>query len=121
MRAQALFTSLGLGAGLFLAPASVQDPAPQVDALQAEVEALRSSLEVERGRVDQIEAYLQAQAKSMTAYERAVDAAVEKGYTAGINFESRQVLVEAWRKQVEAANHAVPGAKAATEADAKKR
>ena len=41
-----------------------------------------------------------------------LDRAVAKGYTAGINYEARQILVDAWKADIAAANDKVPGAKA---------
>lgn len=73
--------------------------------------ALQAQVQVLEARIVAIEGYLQAQAASSTAVGAAIESAIDKGYTAGINFEARQVLVDAWKKQVAAANRSVPGAK----------
>ncbi len=62
-------------------------------------------------RIERIEAYLQAQAKSAQALEDALDEAVDQGYTAGINYRSRETLIDAWKKQNTAALMDVPGSK----------
>ena len=62
-------------------------------------------------RIERIEAYLQAQAKSVQATGRALDLAVEQGFTAGINYRSRETLVQAWKAQNQTALKAVPGSK----------
>lgn len=75
----------------------------QESALKAEIQALET-------RVATIESYLQARATSAQSIATAIDRAVEKGYTAGINFEARQVLVDAWKADIQAGAAGVPGA-----------
>jgi hypothetical protein len=44
-----------------------------------------------------------------------MDKAVEEGFTAGINYRSRETLVQAWKAQNRAALKDVPGSKATTD------
>ena len=44
-------------------------------------------------RLAKVEKYVRAQASSISAFGASLESAVKKGYTAGINYESRQVLV----------------------------
>jgi len=81
----------------------------QETALEAKVGALEA-------RLTAVEGYLQAQAVGASALDASIDQAVEKGYTAGINFEARQVLVDAWKRQIQNLQQGVPGAKAAAPA-----
>ena len=76
----------------------------QEDALEAKVQALET-------RIQTVETYLQARAASSSSISSAIDRAVAKGYTAGINYEARQILVDAWKADIAAANDKVPGAK----------
>jgi hypothetical protein len=84
-------------AGWVQTPSGSQDPDPNADLVQ---------------RIERIEAYLQAQAKSVRATDRAMDQAVEEGFTAGINYHSRETLIQAWKAQNQAALKGVPGSKA---------
>ena len=104
MRKTILATALGLSAGLAV---------PQQDAdLAAQLEATRTELGAVQARLDQVESYLQAQAKSAEALTTALSASEEAGFTMGINGKSREILLEAWRAQATAATASVPGAKA---------
>lgn len=66
-----------------------------------------------------IQRYLEQRAQASSALESALDRAVEQGYTAGINFESRKTLVAAWRKDLAELRTNVPGPPAAKEPDTK--
>ena len=77
-------------------PSGLQDPDPSADLVQ---------------RIERIESYLQTQARSVRATDRAMDKAVEEGFTAGINYRSRETLVQAWKAQNQAALKDVPGSK----------
>lgn len=82
----------------------------QESALKAEIQALEA-------RVATVESYLQARATSAQSIASAIDRAVEKGYTAGINYEARQVLVDAWKADIQSATSGVPGAPKAAPVD----
>jgi hypothetical protein len=60
-------------------------------------------------RLAKMENYVQAQASSLRSFGTSLDAAVKKGFTAGINFDSRKILVRAWRKIVDAAAETTTG------------
>ncbi len=60
-------------------------------------------------RLAMVEKYVRTQASSIKAFGVSLDVAVKKGFTAGINYESRQILVSGWRKIVEASAKNAPG------------
>ncbi len=70
-------------------------------------------------RLAKVEKYVRAQASSISAFGASLESAVKKGYTAGINYESRQVLVGGWRKIVEAAAKNAPSQAKPTKGKAK--
>lgn len=81
----------------------------QQEAQEAELKKKVTRLEQ---RLDQVEAYLAAQAQAEQQVVDAVEKAVEQGFTAGINFEARETLVAAWKSRAQAAAQGAPGAKA---------
>lgn len=101
VRAWSPLLALAAGAltlsGWVQTPSGLQDPDPNANLLQ---------------RIEHIESYLQAQAKSVRATDRALDQAVEEGFTAGINYRSRETLVQAWKAQGQSALKGVPGPEA---------
>ena len=97
MKKRHLFTALTLG---LVTGGALQQEAKRD--LQAEVGRLHR-------RVDEVEAYLAAQAEAEQALLGAVNRSVTEGFTAGINYEARQTLVEAWRARASAAGRGVPG------------
>jgi hypothetical protein len=60
------------------------------------------------GRLAKVEAYVHAQANSLQMFGDSLDTAVKKGFIAGINFDSRKVLVRGWRRIVDAAAKTAP-------------
>jgi len=92
--------ALGLAGGYGIQEDAKDDLAARVSALEE--------------RLDAVERYLAAQAEAEQAVVAAIDRAVEQGFTAGINFESRKTLVAAWRKRAEAARQGLPGKKKKT-------
>jgi hypothetical protein len=90
---------------LFLLPSNAaqggDDPLP---GLEERVAALETALETERAAHADTRAlleltldYLDAQAKGAGALMLTLDAAEQAGFTAGINFRSREILLEGWR------------------------
>ena len=71
---------------------------------------LREQVEALEGRVVAVEGYLAAQVEADKALLTAVDRSVDQGFTAGINFPSRETLVAAWRARAAAAAKGLPGA-----------
>lgn len=113
------FLPLGLAALLsVLLLASAQRPArarmPQGDlegrvaeleeALAAEVKAGEST----RKTLEEIRSYLESQALSAKKLSATLDQADDLGFTKGINFESRQVLLRGWHSALDAAQEGVP-------------
>lgn len=97
MKKRHLFTALTLG---LVTGHGLQQDAKQD--LEAEVVKLQE-------RVDGVEAYLAAQAEAEKALLGAVNRSVTEGFTAGINYEARQTLVDAWRARANATGQGVPG------------
>ncbi len=81
---------------------------PQDDGGNAALESRVTELET---KLDAVQQYLQAQAEAAGATAKALTSAEAQGYTAGINYESRQTLLGAWRAETAAAQKDVPGAK----------
>jgi len=68
---------------------------PEVEALKAEVEALNA-------RVEAMETFAEAQAAAGAELMKALEKSEAKGFTAGINPESREVLLAGLRASAEA-------------------
>lgn len=83
--------------GLAFSSGSTPDPTqdPAEGALGAQVKALEE-------RVQQLEGYMAGQAEAAKAVDAALDQAVAAGYTSGINFKSREILVAAWKASAKA-------------------
>jgi len=94
--------TLGLATGYGVQQDAKDDLTDQVTALEE--------------RLDAVEAYLGEQVRADAAETKAIDAAVDQGFTAGINFEARKTLVGAWKARARAAAKHVPGAKKDAEA-----
>ena len=80
--------------GLAAFPASLQEPEPNAE-LVAQIKALE-------GKVESLESYVKKQAKAAEQLSSAVDSAVAEGFTAGINYKSREILVKAWKASAKA-------------------
>jgi len=63
--------------------------------------------------LDQTVKYLQDQAAGAKEMMSALDASEAAGFTAGINYHSREILLSAWRQVWGAAGKGVPGEKKA--------
>ena len=72
----------------------------------AELEARVAELET---RTEAVEAYLANQGKAAEKLQKALDASEKAGFTYGINPESREILLSAWRAQAGMASADVPG------------
>ena len=79
--------------GLAFSTSPPQDPAD--GELAAQVQGLQD-------RVEKLESYVSDQAKAAKAVSAALDQAVAAGYTSGINFKSREILVSAWKASAKA-------------------
>ena len=88
---------------------------PQVAELEKRV------AETEKGLLE-VQKYIQAQVTAAKALRTALEKAEEEGFTAGINYTSRETLLEAWRAEIDAATKDTPGgAKVKAQEDKKKR
>ncbi len=104
-------------AGVAPRTASAQDPAVQ-QALEARVAALETALTQEKARhqetralLEQTVGYLERQAKGAEAVLAVLDASEEAGFTSGINFESRVILLGGLREFWTGVRTAVPQSK----------
>ncbi len=91
---------LGTAALCGFALAQTPKTSPALDrlgALEKEVEALRKELTDTRAHADQLVTWAAAQAESGAAMALMLADAEQKGFTFGINPESRVSLLEGWR------------------------
>lgn len=72
-------------------------PLPQDPGSGDETKALASQVALLEARVSGLEKYIEKQAKAAEALNGSIDAAVDAGFTAGINFKAREILVKAWK------------------------
>lgn len=90
---------------------SVQDPVlleTRLAGIELQLAKMSEQLEALTLGQQEIRVYLDQRAVASRALDAAIDRAVQQGYTAGINFESRETLVAAWRKELEAIRTNVP-------------
>jgi len=128
---KAIPTTLAAGAlllvGLALPVTASRPTAPPQD-LEARVSALEGELakatrehEKTRARLDATLAYLEKQSKAAQALLTSFDRSEELGFTAGINYQSREVLLSGLRAFCRSAGEGLPQgappAKPAQEAD----
>lgn len=97
-----------------------QDLAGRVEALegelarsQAQISSLAGDLAEQRKLVDRTVDYLGRQAAQAEAMLGVLDDSEERGFTAGINPKSREVLLAGWRAVMAEAGRDVPGDEAA--------
>jgi len=95
-----------------------QDLEARVTALEGELAAARKDGEETRALLDQTLAYLEAQAKSAQSMLGVLNESEQAGFTAGINFHSRELLLAGWRSYYNAQQEKLPKAKAKPKADA---
>ena len=108
-----LFVS-GLAASLALNGASAH--APQTD-LEQRVWQLEDALAAEkkanlqtRAVLEQVQRYLENQAKAAKSMQSTLDQAEKEGFAKGINFQSRATLLEGWRASLKTVQKDVPKA-----------
>jgi uncharacterized protein YlxW (UPF0749 family) len=108
---------LAVGGGLAFSQG--QDPkvdlAKKVEVLEtdlistrAKAEALATELADTKASVAKITQYLEAQARSAAAMATALDESEQAGFTAGINPNSRTILLNGWRVQLTTLQTDVP-------------
>lgn len=92
----------------------------QLTAMQSTVDGVADSAAAEASAIDAITSYLQLQAKASQGMAGTLTKVKSMGFVAGINFPSREALLEGWHEQLLAQQKGVPGAKAKP-AETKKR
>ncbi|MEM7307178.1 MAG: hypothetical protein AAF682_10935 [Planctomycetota bacterium] len=109
--------------GLALGPGLTQDDPPQEDplaervqALEDEVASLKRDLAAKTAKNEEILRYLAGEKTRGTALLRTFDEAEQAGFTAGINFRSREILLAGLRAYVNDAQKGLPGGKKADSA-----
>ena len=127
----AVFVAGAAVLALTLAPVNGQGTDPKRDAVAQELEALRlqndalgAELAATKGTIEQVVKYLEVQAESAKAMTAVLDDSELKGFTFGINPESRIALLAGWRAALDAQQKDVPTgkkpAKSVSSADEKK-
>jgi hypothetical protein len=125
MKKQPLFLCL-LGASLLFSITGYAQKTVEADtleervlALETQLEAMQSSLagvaesaEADAGAIDAITNYLQLQSQASVIMASNLNKVKSMGFVAGINFPSREALLEGWHKQLIAQQKSVPGAPA---------
>ena len=99
----------------------MSDLEARVNRLEAEVAELRLSEAKTREELGATSAYLQAQAKAAGAMIKVLEASVEAGFTAGINFGSREILVAGLSSYWTSQQKDVPGKPAKDRAELDRR
>lgn len=133
MKRSSLLVTLGLAAALTLS-AGAQSSQEEADLRQrvelleqqlaearTEVDGLKDALTQNTQSLDQLTRWVEAQSKSAAAMASTLDSAEAQGFTAGINFESRETLLAGWRKALAETQKGLGGEKAKGAAVAKKR
>ncbi|MBI5364288.1 MAG: hypothetical protein HZA53_14000 [Planctomycetes bacterium] len=92
----------------------------ELDALRMKCDALGAELAETKGALEQVVKYLEAQAQTAKAMEKVLDDAEAKGFTFGINPDSRIALLAGWRDQCAVLQKDVPVLKAAKKDPAEK-
>lgn len=83
--------------------------------LEARLEVLELELAATRSLLDETVSYLQAQAQAARSLGSSLDAAEAAGFTAGINYRSRELLLNGWRQALQASQTRLPGSQAGAE------
>ncbi|MDP6538281.1 MAG: hypothetical protein QF903_03270 [Planctomycetota bacterium] len=110
------------GAALLSLAGAPQDPdggarlAERVDSLERELSTTRASLAALTTEASstadlarRTAAWARAQAAAATAMTATLDAAEGAGFTKGINFTSREILLAGWRRSLAALGEDLPG------------
>lgn len=121
-----LLVAMAIGGGLAFSQGQDQkdDPAKAKDDAAKKIEVLENDLITTRQKceavstdlaetkaaVARITQYLDAQARSASAMAAILDESEQAGFTAGINPNSRTILLTGWREQLNAQQQNVPQA-----------
>ena len=96
---------------LFGTSASFRAQDGSADALEAQIAELQAKNQELEASLEEVRTYLTAQAASAARVLEALQASEEAGFTKGINYESREILLSAWRDYHGTLQKSVPGAK----------
>jgi len=113
---------LTVGAGIAFSqggggPVAAQKPdaGQKIDVLERDLVSTRQKLEEVTAELVETKTvlaktilYLDAQAKSAAAMKDVLEQSESAGFTKGINFESREILLRGWREQLDALQQNVP-------------
>lgn len=99
-----------------LAPAAPQSPGDtKLELLQkdladtkARVEQLAGELKQTRGTLEALHKHLAAQSQAAKSMAETLDASEKAGFTAGINPDSRHILLQGWREQLNQLQQELP-------------
>lgn len=92
----------------------------ELEALRSKCDGLTAELTETKRTLEQVVRYLDLQAQNAKAMEAVLDDSEAKGFTFGINPESRSVLLKGWREQCAAQQRDVPAVKVAKKDPAEK-
>lgn len=106
-----LLFALSFGLGLAQSPPEADPLEPRVQALEAQVAALSKDLAVQAARVEQTSGYLAAEKHRAAALLKTLDLSEQEGFTAGINYRSREVLLAGLRSWARGQGLDLTGAK----------
>ncbi|HED64848.1 MAG TPA: hypothetical protein ENJ09_04745 [Planctomycetes bacterium] len=94
-------------------PAARQTPpdlTQRIAELESRVEELERARKADSARLDGVLRFLEAQRKAARSMESALDRVNELGFTKGINYSSRELLLETLRAQAKALEAPLPKA-----------
>lgn len=130
---KSLLIAFGLGAFLLALSGQAQehplqaqdDLAQRVEALETELAAARAEsaglsqeLAASAQTLDALVEWVGAQAKQADALTATLQSAEEQGFTAGINYQSRETLLAGWRKALAETSKGLPKEEPKSKADA---
>jgi uncharacterized coiled-coil protein SlyX len=97
----------------------VEDLETQLAAVQGQLAGLNKSLEAETIHIDSLLEFARAQSKSAGELAGTLTRSEQAGFTAGINYTSREILLKGWHQQLAAVQKSAPAA--AKKPEAKKK
>lgn len=83
----------------------------RIDVLEREVATLRKEADAGRTLAEETTRYLAGAKERSEALQKVLDESEALGFTAGINFDSRKVLLAGWRAYLSGEADGLPGAK----------
>lgn len=86
----------------------VEELEKQLEETRGQLAGLTEALEAEAATIDGLAKYVKLQAEQAAAMTSTLSRSEAAGFTAGINFNSREILLAGWRKQLAAMQASVP-------------